>query len=64
MVTMVTGICIPRFLLKTVYTPTALTPWKNFNKTLEESLVNTSQVFPRMSANTMKESVYVAGKGK
>jgi hypothetical protein len=68
MANMITGIGIPGFLLlemlKTVCTRTALTPWKNFNKTLKESFVNKSQVFSRVSANTMKECVCVAGQGK
>jgi hypothetical protein len=60
--------CFPGFLLLelliTVCTCTAVTPWRNFNKTLKESFVNISQVFSRVSTNTMKECVCVAGQGK
>jgi hypothetical protein len=37
--------CVPEHLSR---------PGKNFNKTLKESFVNISQVFSRVSANTMK----------
>jgi len=42
----------------------AVTPWRNFNNTFKESFVNVSQVFSRVSTNTMKECVCVAGQEK